>query len=280
MIFMVDIRIIIGDSTHMDKLDDNSIDLVVTSPPYPMIEMWDDLFHSVGAYTYDEMHNYLAKTWKECFRVLKKGGLMCINIGDTVRRIDNRFKLYPNHSRIIEICEQIGFETLPYIIWQKPTNKPTAFMGSGFLPPNAYVTLDCEYILIFRKDGLREFEPKDERRYKSAFTKEERDVWFSQIWQVKGETQDEEGYGKRTAAFPTEIPRRLIRMFSIEGDTILDPFLGTGTTALAAKEVNRNCVGYEINPELLPVIKRKIGANQHSLSKDADVNLTVEISQP
>jgi len=276
----VDIRIIIRDSTNMDKLDDSSIDLVVTSPPYPMIKMWDNLFHSVGANTYDEMHDYLAKTWKECFRVLKKGGLMCINIGDATRSMDHRFKLYPNHSRIIEKCEQIGFETLPYIIWQKPTNKPTAFMGSGFFPPNAYVTLDCEYILIFRKDGLREFEPKHELRRNSAYTKEERDVWFSQIWHVKGKTQDEEGYDKRTAAFPTEIPKRLIRMFSIEGDTVLDPFLGTGTTALAAKEVNRNCVGYEINPNLFPVIKRKIGISQHSLGKGADVNLIVELSQP
>jgi site-specific DNA-methyltransferase (cytosine-N4-specific) len=277
----VDIRIILKDSTNMEDLDKGSIDLVVTSPPYPMVEMWDNLFHSVGANTYDEMHNYLAKTWTECFRVLKKGGLMCINIGDATRSIDHRFKLYPNHSRITEKCEQIGFETLPYILWQKPTNKPNAFLGSGLLPPNAYVTLDCEYILIFRKDGLRKFEPKHEGRYNSAFTKEERDVWFSQIWHVKGERQNEEGYEERTASFPTEIPRRLIRMFSIEGDTVLDPFLGTGTTALIAKELNRNCVGYEVNAELLPVIKRKVGTNQISLdSSNVNANLIIEPSLP
>ncbi len=272
----VDIKIILKDSVNMEALDNGSVDLVVTSPPYPMIEMWDGIFHSLGANTYDEMHNHLAKTWKECFRVLKKGGLMCINIGDATRSIDHRFKLYPNHSRIIEKCEQAGFETLPYILWQKPTNKPNAFLGSGFLPPNAYVTLDCEYILIFRKDGLRKFEPKHEGRYNSAFTKEERDVWFSQIWHVAGERQNAEGYDERTGAFPREIPRRLIRMFSIEGDTVLDPFLGTGTTALISKELNRNCIGYEVNPELLPVIKRKVGLSQHSLGTNSEVNLIIE----
>lgn len=246
----------------MEDLDSDSIDLVVTSPPYPMIKMWDGVFNSVAATTYDKMHNYLAKTWGECFRVLKNGGIMCINIGDATRSIDHLFKLYPNHSRIIEKCEQIGFETLPYIIWQKPTNKPNAFLGSGFLPPNAYVTLDCEYILIFRKDGLRKFEPKHEARYNSAFTKEERDTWFSQLWHINGERQYEEGYDERTAAFPREIPKRLIRMFSVEGDTVLDPFLGTGTTALVANELNRNCVGYEVNAELLPIIKRKVGISQ------------------
>jgi site-specific DNA-methyltransferase (cytosine-N4-specific) len=275
----VDIKVIIGDSIKMDTLDNDSIDLVVTSPPYPMIEMWDEQFQSVSAITYDEMHNYLAKTWKECFRVLKKGGLMCINIGDATRSIDHRFKLYPNHSRIIEKCEQMGFETLPYILWQKPTNKPNAFLGSGFLPPNAYVTLDCEYILIFRKDGLRKFTPKHEGRYNSKFTKEERDVWFSQIWHVKGERQNEEGYDERTGSFPKEIPRRLISMFSIKGDTVLDPFLGTGTTALIAKELERNCVGYEVNTELLPVIKHKVGLSQHPLSNNTNVNLIVEQSR-
>ena len=272
----VDIRVILKDSTDMSALHKGSVDLVVTSPPYPMIEMWDEIFQTVGATNYDEMHEYLSKTWSECFRVMKQGGLMCINIGDATRSIDHRFKLYPNHSRITEICEKIGFETLPYILWQKPTNKPNAFLGSGFLPPNAYVTLDCEYILIFRKDGLRKFEPKHEARYNSTYTKEERDVWFSQIWHVKGEKQNEEGYDERTAAFPKEIARRLIRMFSVEGDTVLDPFLGTGTTALVAKELGRNCVGYEVNKELLPVIKRKVGTNQISLDNEVKANLKIE----
>lgn len=266
-------QIIIGDSTKMNNLKDGSVDLIVTSPPYPMIEMWDEMFNLAGANTYAEMHDYLAKTWKECFRILKQGGLMCINIGDATRSIDHRFKLYPNHSQVIEKCEKIGFETLPYILWQKPTNKPNAFLGSGFLPPNAYVTLDCEFILIFRKDGLRHFEPKHEDRYLSAFTKEERDVWFSQIWTIKGSTQNNKNIDRRTAEYPEEIVERLIRMFSIIGDTVLDPFLGTGTTTAVSKRLNRNSIGYEIDKRLIPLIKEKVGYAQVSLATNSEVQI-------
>ena len=264
-------KIIIGDSTKMVQINDNSIDLIVTSPPYPMIEMWDEMFNSVGATTYEEMHDYLARTWKECYRVLKQGGLMCINVGDATRSIDHRFKLYPNHSKVIERCEGIGFESLPYILWQKPTNKPNAFLGSGFLPPNGYVTLDCEFILIFRKDGLRKFEPKHEVRYSSAFTKEERDIWFSQVWNVKGSQQKNGHMERRTAEYPDEIVERLIKMFSIIGDTVLDPFLGTGTTTAVAKRLNRNSIGYEIDKKLLPIIKEKVGYSQVKLILNDEV---------
>jgi site-specific DNA-methyltransferase (cytosine-N4-specific) len=264
-------KIIIKDSIDMKELENNSIDLVITSPPYPMIQMWDGMFNSAGAKDYNQMHDYLAKTWEECFRVLKKGGLMCVNIGDATRSIDHRFKLYPNHSKIIEKCEKIGFETLPYILWQKPTNKPNAFLGSGFLPPNGYVTLDCEYILIFRKDGLRKFEPKNKERYESAFTKEERDVWFSQIWKVKGSRQNNKDMKRRTAEYPEEIVERLIKMFSIKGDTILDPFLGTGTTTAVAKKLERNSVGYEIEKSLLPIIKERLSYSQEKLNTKNDI---------
>ena len=264
-------KIIIGDSTKMVQINDNSIDLIVTSPPYPMIEMWDEMFNSVGATTYGEMHDYLARTWKECYRVLKQGGLMCINVGDATRSIDHRFKIYPNHSKVIERCEGIGFESLPYILWQKPTNKPNAFLGSGFLPPNGYVTLDCEFILIFRKDGLRKFEPKHEVRYSSAFTKEERDIWFSQVWNVKGSQQKNGHMERRTAEYPDEIVERLIKMFSIIGDTVLDPFLGTGTTTAVAKRLNRNSIGYEIDKKLLPIIKEKVGYSQVKLILNDEV---------
>jgi len=251
-------KIIIGDSRNMKEIKDCSIDLIITSPPYPMVEMWDDMFKTNGADTYEKMHDYLNEVWKESYRVLKKGGIMCINIGDATRTINGRFKLYPNHSKVIENCEKIGFETLPYIIWKKPTNKPNAFLGSGFLPPNAYVTLDCEFILIFRKDGLRRFKPKDERRYMSAFTKEQRDIWFSQIWEIKGARQSNNKVKRRTAEFPEELVERLIRMFSLIGDRILDPFAGTGTTLAVAKRLGRNSIGYEIDRSFLPIIEEKL----------------------
>ena len=211
---------------------------------------------------YDAMHVYLAKVWRETYRVLVDGGIACINIGDATRRLNGKFQLFPNHARIFEICEKIGFTTLPYILWKKPTNKPSykgkgAFLGSGFLPPNAYVTLDCEFILLFRKGSLRKFPPIDPTRYGSAFTKPQRDEWFSQIWTLKGTRQTDDELERRTAAFPDEIAERLIKMFSIKGDIVLDPFLGSGTTTKAAMQNERNSIGYESDRSLLPLIQKK-----------------------
>ena len=132
-----------------------------------------------------------------------------------------------------------------------------AFLGSGFLPPNAYVTLDCEFILLFRKGKLRKFQPKDALRYESAFTKKQRDEWFSQIWSFKGTRQTASELERRTAAYPEEIAERLIRMFSVKGETVLDPFLGSGTTVKVAIENERNSIGYETDKNLLPCNNQK-----------------------
>jgi site-specific DNA-methyltransferase (cytosine-N4-specific) len=275
-------KIILANSQKMIELDESSIHLMVTSPPYPMIKMWDSQFANMNSKTavlwrelkntvneqivariYDEMHETLSQTWKETFRVLIEGGIACINIGDATRTLNGTFRLFPNHSRIIETCERIGFNTLPYILWKKPTKKPrykgkAAFLGSGFLPTNAYVTLDCEFILLFRKGNPRKFPPKDPRRYESAFTKEQRNKWFTQIWNVAGTRQRESKLDRRTAAYPDEIAGRLMKMFSIKGDTVLDPFLGSGTTVKLAIQNERNSVGYENDEALLPLIKDKI----------------------
>ncbi len=265
----------------MPELADGSVQLMVTSPPYPMIQMWDKVFCEADpkiaalwreleadgkaetvTQIYDAMHDYLGKVWRETFRVLVDGGIACINIGDATRRLNGRFQLFPNHARVMEICEKAGFTTLPYILWKKPTTKPKykgkgAFLGSGFLPPNAYVTLDCEFILLFRKGNLRKFPPHDKVRYRSAFSKPQRDEWFSQIWALKGQRQMASDLERRTAAYPDEIAARLIKMFSIEGDTVLDPFVGSGTTAKVAMQCERNSVGYEIDPNLLILITQK-----------------------
>jgi modification methylase len=275
-------KIIIGNSQEMTELADGSVQLMVTSPPYPMIKMWDDLFCKADLkianlwgklevdgqaetvrQIYDAMHNYLAKVWAETYHVLVDGGIACINIGDATRRINGKFQLFPNHSRIIEVCDKIGFTTLPYVLWKKPTTKPKykgkgAFLGSGFLPPNAYVTLDCEFILLFRKGNLRKFPVHDPDRYGSAFTKSQRDEWFSQIWSLKGTRQTTSELERRTAAYPEEIAERLIKMFSIKGDVVLDPFLGSGTTTKIAMQNERSSVGYEEDPNLLTTITKKI----------------------
>ena len=275
-------KIIIANSQQMLEIADSSIHLVVTSPPYPMIKMWDTQFGMINpkiatlwqkleegsneeivTQIYETMHETLASTWRETYRVLIDGGMACINVGDAVRTINGKFRLFPNHSRIIENCEKTGFTILPYILWKKPTTKPKykgkgAFLGSGFLPPNAYVTLDCEFILLFRKGKLRKFSPHNPIRYESAFTKQQRDEWFTQIWDLTGTRQTANQIERRTAAFPDEIAKRLIRMFSIKGDTVLDPFLGSGTTTKLAIRNQRNSVSYEIDETLLPLIKKKI----------------------
>ncbi len=262
---------IIGDSRHMGELADESVHLVVTSPPYPMVAIWDDFFQESKASSFDEMHNYLNQVWMEVARALVPGGIACINVGDATRSRDGVFHLYPNHARVIENFEKIGLLSLPYLLWKKPTTKPQykgkgAFLGSGFLPPNAYVTLDMEFILIFRKGGLRSFTPKDPDRYKSKFTKKERDQWFSQVWNITGARQSIEGLDRRIAAFPEEIPRRLIRMFSIVGDLIVDPFLGSGTSLKLSMDLGRRFVGYERLDGLVPVIRRRLGKDSSKVS--------------
>jgi DNA modification methylase len=202
--------------------------------------------------------------------VLKPGGIACVNIGDATRSIGGQFQLFSNHSRIISSFTASGFQQLPTIIWRKPTNAPTKFMGSGMLPPSAYVTLEHEYILIFRKGTKRAFtedHEKQERR-KSAYFWEERNIWFSDIWtDLRGTAQliDSDGGRRRSGAFPLELPYRLVNMFSLIGDTVLDPFIGTGTTMLAAMCAARNSIGFESDDALQSVILEKI-ASAHETS--------------
>ncbi|MGA7924073.1 MAG: site-specific DNA-methyltransferase [Thermoplasmata archaeon] len=241
------IKVIRGDAAELPGIPPASVDLVVTSPPYPMIPQWDEMFARAGAPTYNGMHDRLEGAWRASHRVLVPGGILAVNVGDAVRRVGERFRLWPNHAEVMRRCESVGFSPLPYILWQKPMNRPNAFLGSGFLPPNAYVTLDCEFILLFRKGELRRFPPHDPGRVASRYSRKERDTWFSQVWEgIRGARQDADGL--RTAAFPPEIPRRLVRMFSRAGDTVLDPFAGTGTTLWVASALGRNAIGVELEP--------------------------------
>ncbi len=235
-----DHRIIFGDSKQMSEIKTESIDLVVTSPPYPMIEMWDDTFinqngeiektikENSGGQAFEYMHKELDKVWHEVYRVIKPGGIACINIGDATRTINGDFKLYSNHSRIITYCTSLGFSVLPNILWRKQTNAPNKFMGSGMLPPGAYVTLEHEYIIILRKGTKRAFKTNEKNnRNESAFFWEERNKWFSDIWEdLKGINQKliRTTSRDRSAAFPFELAFRLVNMFSVKGDNVLDPF--------------------------------------------------------
>jgi DNA modification methylase len=196
------------------------------------------------------MHQELDRTWQQVIRVLVPGGIACINIGDATRSFDGEFRLYPNHARIIQAFLRFGCFNLPNILWRKTTNAPNKFMGSGMLPAGAYVTLEHEWILIFRKGGKRSYsEQEKELRHQSAIFWEERNQWFSDLWELTGTRQKLTGESgrERSGAYPFEIPHRLIRMFSLYQDTVLDPFLGTGTTAMAAMASGRNSIGFELD---------------------------------
>lgn len=251
---------VLGISSEKMPLADASVHLVVTSPPYPMIEMWDALFESwverrvADAAFYPACHEALGRVWRECARVLVPGGIAAINIGDATRSIEGTFRLYPNHVDVTQHCVAAGLVPLVPILWKKPTNKPNAFLGSGFLPPNAYVTLDCEHILIFRKGPPRQLPPKDLLRYASEISKDERDAWFTQIWEMRGTGQARDDMARRSAAFPEEVPSRLVRMFSLLGETVLDPFAGTGTTLRIATAEGRRAIGFETEPALAPAL--------------------------
>jgi len=273
-------NIFIGNSQNMIQLEDNSVDLIVTSPPYPMIKMWDDMMiaqnKEIDKYlekepmmAFELMHQILDKVWTECFRVLKPGGFLCINIGDATRTIGEQFSLYNNHSRVVKKCIDLGFVGLPNIIWRKQTNAPNKFMGSGTLPCGAYVTLEHEWILIFRKGGKRLYKTANEKseRLKSSIFWEERNIWFSDVWNIKGTKQNIKNSQTRTrsAAFPVEIPFRLINMFSQNGDVVLDPFLGTGTTTIAAILAGRNSYGYEIDNMFEAIVREGV--------ENLDINL-------
>ncbi len=261
----------------MGTIPSQSADLVVTSPPYPMIGMWDEMFvkqnpaisdalsNQQGLSAFELMHKELDSVWNEVYRILKTGGIACINIGDATRTIDGNFMLYPNHSRILTHMLKIGFTALPAILWRKQTNAPNKFMGSGMLPSGAYVTLEHEYILIVRKDRKREFKKADEKqiRRESALFWEERNVWYSDVWMdLKGTTQKlkTDSVRLRSGAFPFEIPYRLINMFSVKGDTVVDPFFGIGTTMLAAMAACRNSIGFEIEPDFRDSILSRLNS--------------------
>jgi len=270
-------KIVYGDAREMKDTKSESVDLMITSPPYPMIEMWDEMFGkqnieitkaikgNEGNLAFELMHKELDKVWREVYRVLKVGGIACINIGDATRSLNSKFQIYPNHARILNHCLSLGFHALPHILWIKETNKPDKFMGSGMLPVGAYVTLEHEHILILRKGDKREFKKPEEKlnRQKSAFFWEERNIWFSDKWKdINGVFQklklNHTKVRERSGAYPTELTYRLINMFSVQGDTILDPFLGTGTTILGAIASARNSIGYEIDENFKEIIEERI----------------------
>ena len=250
-------KIIIGDSRKMQEVKDASVQLIVTSPPYWQLKDYGSSDQIGFNHTYEEYINNLNLVWSECYRIIENGCRLCVNIGDQFARsvYYGRYKVIPIRTEIIKFCETIGFDYMGAVIWQKVTTCNTtggaSVMGSFPYHRNGILKIDYEFILVFKKQGTATPVPH-EIREKSKMTTEEWNQYFSGHWNFAGEKQ-----GKHLAMFPEELPKRLIKMFTFVGDTVLDPFLGSGTTMLAAKNLNRNSVGYEINGDFLPFIKEK-----------------------
>lgn len=258
-------KIINGDSRQMSLLEDKSVHLVITSPPYWQLKDYGTE-NQIGYHdTYEKYINNLNLVWKECYRVLHNGCRLCINIGDQFARAIyyGRYKVIPIREEIIKFCEIIGFDYMGAIIWQKVTTSNTTGggiqMGSYPYPRNGILKIDYEFIVILKKPGEAP-KPSKELKEQSKMTAEEWNTFFAGHWNFSGARQN-----NHIAMFPEELPRRLIKMFSFAGDTVLDPFAGSGTTNLAAKNNFRNSIGYEVNKEFLPIIKTKLNYEQNNL---------------
>jgi site-specific DNA-methyltransferase (adenine-specific) len=249
----------------MSELTANSVHLAITSPPYWQLKDYGTDTQIGYHHSYEEYINNLNLVWKECYRVLHNGCRLCVNIGDQFARAVyyGRYKVIPIREEIIKFCENIGFDYMGAIIWQKVTTSNTTGggvqMGSYPYPRNGILKLDYEFVLIFKKSGDAP-KPTKENKELSKMTAEEWNTYFAGHWNFAGARQD-----NHIAMFPEELPKRLIKMFAFVDDTVLDPFAGSGTTNLAAKNLGRNSIGYEINPEFIPILKQKLGTNQKDI---------------
>lgn len=253
----------------MSLVPDGSVQLVVTSPPYWQLKDYGTEGQIGYHASYEQYINDLNLVWQECERVLSPGCRMCINIGDQFARsvYYGRYKVIPIRTEIIRFCETLGLDYMGAVIWQKVTTTNTtggaAIMGSFPFPRNGILKLDYEFILIFKKQGEAP-KPTKEQKDRSAMTTEQWNQYFAGHWYFAGAKQD-----GHSAMFPEELPARLIRMFTFAGEKVLDPFLGSGTTAMAARNLERDSICYEINPDFLPLIKEKLNINQTDLAGTA-----------
>ena len=250
--------LVTGDSRNLSLIPDKSVHLIITSPPYWQLKDYGN-DNQIGFHdSYEGYINNLNMVWSECNRILHDGCRLCINIGDQFARsvYYGRYKVIPIRTEIIRFCETLGMDYMGAIIWQKQTTMNTtgggAIMGSFPYPRNGILKIDYEFILIFKKQGKAPA-PSLEQKKLSEMTKEEWNTYFASHWTFGGAKQD-----GHIAVFPEELPHRLIKMFSFAGETVFDPFMGSGTTALAARNLQRNSIGYEINPDFVDYYKQKV----------------------
>lgn len=271
-------RVIFGDARSMSKINNQSVHLIVTSPPYWQLKDYESPDQIGFDHTYEEYINNLNLAWMECHRVLYPGCRLCVNIGDQFARsvYYGRYKVIPIRTEITRFCETIGFDFMGSIIWQKVTTCNTTggatIMGSFPYPRNGIVKIDYEFILLFKKQGVA---PKVSKACKeqAKMTTEEWNTFFQGHWTFPGERQN-----GHLAMFPEELPKRLIRMFSFPEETVLDPFLGSGTSTLAAMKYDRHSIGYEISSDFEQIIRRRLDS-ANNLFSEQDVEYSTDKSR-
>ncbi len=268
----------LGDARDLGFLQDESIHLVLTSPPYWTLKDYNGSASSgqLGAIEdYEEFLVELNKVWRECYRVLVPSGRLVVVVGDVLlsRRKHKRHRMIPLHSDIQVAGRDIGFDNLTPIIWYKigsatfEGNTRSNILGQPY-QPNAIVKSDAEYILFLRKPGSYR-KPTKEQKQKSMIPRDDFMKWFTQVWTDIGGTRNPD----HPAPFPLKLAERLIRMFSFVGDTVLDPFIGTGTTMLAAIRYGRSSIGVEIDPNYIELARSLIEKNLHSLEYELNFDL-------
>lgn len=260
-----------GDARRLDFIADESVHLVVTSPPYWTLKEYVGSDGQLGDVTdYREFIHELARVWRQCMRVLVPGGRLVVVVGDVClsRKLHGRHAVVPLHASIQESCREIGFDNLATVLWYKIANAKYEVEGGGGLlgkpyEPNAVIKNDVEFVLMQRKPGGYR-KPSLEARLLSMIPAEHHREWFQQVWRLNGaSTRD------HPAPYPVELAERLVRMFSFVGDRVLDPFVGTGTTMLAAARWGRNSVGVEIEPSYVRFAQRRLERELNDLASAA-----------
>ncbi len=275
-------RLINGDSRDLSFLPDESVHLVITSPPYWNLKKYNDNPGQLGHINdYEIFLEELKKVWEHVFRVLVPGGRLVCVVGDVCvsRRRFGRHLIFPLHADICVICRKIGFDNLNPIIWHKIANASfevengSKFLGKPY-EPNAIIKNDIEFILMQRKPGGYR-KPTEEQRRLSKIEKKDFDGWFRQIWTIPGASTK-----KHPAPYPLELATRLVRMFSFYGDTVLDPFCGTGTTLIAALKNDRNGIGIDIDAEYCRMAAGYLKTESTDLFKKTSLVFEKIINEP
>ena len=277
-----------GDARELDWIPNESVHLVVTSPPYWTLKRYPENDLQLGhVEDYEHFHDQLDRVWTHCYRALVPGGRLVCVVGDVClsRRKHGRHVVMPLHADIVVRARRVGFDNLNPIIWHKIANanyeieNGSSFLGKPY-EPNAIIKNDIEFILMLRKPGGYR-QPTEAQRDSSRLSKEEYHEWFQQIWTtVPGESTRD-----HPAPFPEKVAHRLVRMFSFTGDTVLDPFMGTGTTLLAAGKCDRNAIGVELEADYIRIARRRLDQYFSGLfSAEAPTEITHKndpgISQP